>query len=157
MPYRATAKVAHIIPDCGETRAILLLLQNRSASLDLGKSIDCRVLLEQCKLVGIDIDGKHHPLGAVRVGSLVPLLAVKVSWPIAIKGDVEGFEVGDVVGVEVVKVGVELSTGELGAWLLEARFSQGVVESTEIEVDALALADTVDIRWVVNQLLVGTD
>jgi hypothetical protein len=90
----------------------------------------------------------------VRVGRLISLLAVKEPRLIALEGDIEGMDVGDVIGVEVAEVGVELGTGDLGAGLLEARLGEGVVDGAEVEVDALALADAVDVGWVEDQLLV---
>lgn len=93
----------------------------------------------------------------MRIGSLVCLLAVEKPLLVAVKGDIKGVEVWDIIWVEVAKVGVKLSTGDLGAWLLEARFGESVVDGTEVEMDALPLADAVDVGWVKDQFLVWAD
>jgi hypothetical protein len=128
--------------------------QDGSPALDLWEPVDSGVGLELSKTVGVNVDGKDHTLSAVRVGGLVSLFAVKVSRLVAFERDVKGFEVGDVVGVEVAKVGIELSPWDLGAWLLEAGLGEGVVDGAEVEVDALALSDAVDVGWVKDELLV---
>lgn len=84
----------------------------------------------------------------MRVRRLVRLLAIEEPGLIALQRDIERFEIRDIIRVEVAEVGVELGTGDLGAWLLEAGFGEGMVDGAEVEVDALALADVVDVGWV---------
>jgi hypothetical protein len=93
----------------------------------------------------------------MRIGGLVALLAIEESRLVALEGDVKGVDVRDIIGIEVAKVGIKLSAWDLGARLLKAGFGEGVVQGTEVEVDALALTDSVDVWWVEHQLLVGTD
>lgn len=84
----------------------------------------------------------------MRVGGFVALLAIEKSRLVTLEGDIKGVNVWDIIWIEVAEVGIELSTWDLGTWLLEAGFGEGVVQGTEVEVDALALTDSADVWWV---------
>ena len=84
----------------------------------------------------------------MRIRRLVRLLAIEEPRLITLQRDIERVEIRDIIGIEVAEVGVELRAGNLGAWLLEAGFGEGMVDGAEVEVDALALADVVDVGWV---------
>jgi len=73
----------------------------------------------------------------VRVGGLVGLLAVEEAGSGVAQGDIEWVKIGDIIWVEVAEVGVELSEWSLGARSRERGFREGVVGSTEVEVDSL--------------------
>lgn len=93
----------------------------------------------------------------MRIGSLVRLFAIEEPWLVALQRDIKWMDVGDIIRVKVAEVGVKLSTWDLGTWSVEAGFSEGVVDGAEVEVDALALADTADVRGVEDELLIWTD
>jgi len=128
---------------------VLLLIRGRRAALDLGKG-GHGVPLELLEPLGIDVDGEDHTLAAVAVGCAVALLAVEVAGLAVGEGVVERAQVGDIIGVEVVEVGVDVGTLELRAWFLERGFGQGVVFAQEVKVhDATLLG--VDEWWVISQ------
>jgi len=133
----------------------LLLIRDRRAALDLGKG-GHGVPLELLELLGIDVDGEDHSLAAVAVGCTISLLAVEVAGLCICEGVVEWMQVGDVVGVEVVEVGVDISALELLAWVLEGRFGQGVVFAQEVEVHDAALLG-VEEWWLKSQVRAATD
>ncbi len=109
-------------------------------------------MLKLFKGASVHIDGKHHALATVRVRRLVGLLAIEESRLVALERDIEWLEIRDVIGIEVAEVGVELCAGDLGAWLLEAGFGEGVVDRAEVEVNALTLTDVVDEGRVEDEL-----
>jgi hypothetical protein len=127
------------------------------SALDLGEPISGSISLELGEGSSIDINGKDHSLSAVGVRCAVGLLAVEEARAVRVEGDVEGMDIRNVIGVEVVEVGVKLSAGDLGAGFLEGRLGKGVVGGAEVEVDALAAADSLEEGWVVDELLVGAD
>lgn len=127
---------------------LLILLHNWRSALDLWQSIHSRVSLKLFKGPGVHIDGKHHALATMRVRGLIRLLAKEEPRLITLQRDVERMEIRDIIGIEVAEVGVKLCAGNLGAWPLEAGFGEGVIDGAEVEVDALALANVVDVGWV---------
>ena len=129
------------------TEANFLILHDWGSSLDLWEPINSGILLKLCESVVIDIDGKDHALAAVRIGGFVCLLAIEESRLVALEGDVKGVNVRDIIRIRVAKVGIKLSAWDLGARFLEAGFGEGMVQGTEVEVDSLALADSVDVGW----------
>jgi hypothetical protein len=94
--------------------------------------------LELDKCVLVHVDGKDHALAAVGVGSASGLLAVEETGLVRGEGEIERLQVMDVLGVEVVKVRVDISTLFLRAWLLEGRLRQGVVLAQEVIVHPAA-------------------
>jgi len=129
---------------------VLLLILGRRAALDLGKG-GHGVPLELLEPLGIDVDGEDHTLAAVAVGCAVALLAVEVAGLVVGEGVVERVQVGDIIGVEVVEVGVDVGTLELRAWFLERGFGQGVVFAQEVKVhDATLLG--VEEWWLKSQV-----
>lgn len=71
----------------------------------------------------------------------VLLLAVEKARPMAVDGQIKGFELGDIGLVDVLEVGVYVSAGELGARVCQRGFGEGVVDRAEIKVNLLANGD----------------
>lgn len=71
------------------------------------------------------------------VGGLVRLLAIKVSGLVAVDGQIERLEFGDIILVDVLEIRVDFGPLKLGARVREGGFREGMVDSAEVKVDGL--------------------
>ncbi len=86
----------------------------------------------------VRVDGKDHALSTVTAGRFVLLLAIEISWQVAVDHSVEWLELRNVCPINILEIRANFGTGQFRASVSERGFSECVIGGSEIEVKFLA-------------------